>query len=244
MTKNTGDRHHPNYVEKFNKTALLTNVRSIGNLWIERTFVFLGRGNVGRRARQWWPNTVFHVVSRGNRKEALFHDYLDYTVFLQFMADAQKKVDYSLYAFCLMKNHFHLLISTSEQPISKVMAWLNKKYVTYYNNRYMVCGHLFEKRFYSSAVHDDYGILKVSRYIHRNPIEANLTEDPKDYRWSSYNRYLGQGDMNFPMDLNTSRVLHCIPGTGQPNETIYRDFVEKEEGITFQSKNFFILQKQ
>jgi putative transposase len=184
---------------------------------------------VGRKAREWWPNAVFHIVSRGNRKEALFHDHLDYSVFLRILGAAQDKVSFNLYAYCLMHNHFHLLISTSDQPISKLMAWLNKKYATYYNNRYVVCGHLFEKRYFSRPAADRYGILKVSRYIHRNPVEANITEDPKDYKWSSYKAYLGEIDKNQPIELNTSRILECLPSVGNDPQTLYKWFVEQDE---------------
>lgn len=187
---------------------------------------------MGRRAREWWPDIVFHVVSRGNRKEELFHDHLDYTIFLQFLAAAQEKVDFDLYAYCLMKNHFHLLVSTSDQPISRLMAWLNKKYATYYNNRYTVCGHLFEKRYFSSPVLDPYGILKVSRYIHRNPVEANITEDPKEYKWSSFKRYMGEKDRYLPMELNTSKVLGCLPTEEKKQQSSYQTFVEEEEILT------------
>lgn len=183
---------------------------------------------MGRKSRQWWPGTIFHIVSRGNHKDTLFRDHLDFHVFFQLLNLARKKVQCELYAYCIMINHFHLLMSTDEEPISKFMSWLNKRYADYYNNRYQVTGHLFEKRYYSGAVFDDFGILKVSRYIHRNPLKANIVQDPKDYIWSSYRSYISD-EPKSPVTVHTSRILNCLPCEENSKIGMYRQYVETEE---------------
>lgn len=199
----------------------------------EQIFAFIGEvGSVGRKLREWLPDVVYHIVSRGNRKEPLFHDGLDYFVFLRILGAAQQKMDVSLFAYCLMKNHFHLLLSTSSEPIWKLMGSVNRNYALYYNNRYDVCGHLFEKRYYSSPVHGEYGLLKVSRYIHRNPVEAKLVQQPQDYRWSSYSAYLDTDQPKAGLILHPDRVYQCVPSGTSEQSSWYRSFVEQHNQST------------
>lgn len=187
---------------------------------------------MGRPLREWRPDVAYHIVSRGNRKETLFHDGLDYSVFLKILGAAQQKMEYSLYAYCLMKNHFHLLLSTSSEPIWKLMGRVNRNFAMYYNNRYNVCGHLFEKRYFSSPVYSEYGLLKVSRYIHRNPVEAKLVQQPQDYRWSSYSAYLDTDKPNAALILHPDRVYQCVPSGTTEQAYWYKSYVEQQSQST------------
>ncbi len=85
-----------------------------------------------------------------------------------------------------MTNHYHLQIRSKEASLSKVMALINKRYANYYNIKYKLSGHVFEKRFYDKLIEDKEGMLAVSRYIHLNPVEAKMVKKPEDYPWSSY----------------------------------------------------------
>ncbi|MCF6093283.1 transposase [Microaerobacter geothermalis] len=183
---------------------------------------------MGRKPRIWLPGVTYHVVSRGNWREELFRDEQDIFVFFELLDAVAEKVTFEMYAYCLMKNHFHLMLSTSEEPLSKLMALLNKRYADYYNNRYSLSGHLFEKRYYSGPIKDEYGFLQVSRYIHRNPVEANLVKSPSDYPWSSYRCYV-KSRWQAPRMVDTNKVLSRIPGDEESRAKAYKKYVEKVE---------------
>lgn len=102
-----------------------------------------------------------------------------------------------LYAWCLMGNHVHLLIKESDEPIGEVMKRISSSYVYYYNHKYNRVGHLFQERFKSQPVEDWNYFLTLLRYIHQNPLKPHLVKDLKDYRWSSWNEFLGHYDHPF-----------------------------------------------
>lgn len=180
---------------------------------------------IGRRIRQWQPNVVYHITNRGNQKSTLFHDAHDFEVFLRILENAHRKIPFQLYAYCLMTNHYHLLLSTEETPLSHLMAWLNKRYADYFNNRYNSCGHVFEKRFYSQAVGVGYGLLYVSRYIHINPVIASLVDGPAKYPWSSYSRYIGRSTDETSCLVDPTRTLSFYKGNLTQKQTTYKQFV-------------------
>jgi putative transposase len=119
----------------------------------------------------------------------LYRDEKDFRAFLFIVMDVCKDYQVEIISYCLMSNHYHLLLRTQTTSISIIMARINKHYADYYNNRHQVSGHLYEKPFYSKPVYDSVGLLEVSRYIHLNPIEANITVKPQNYRWSSFQYY-------------------------------------------------------
>ncbi len=145
---------------------------------------------MGRKNRIWIPEHFFHIVCRGNRREPLFYDTDDFFAFLYILEKVYEKAPFTLAAYCLMTNHFHLQMKSEKQPISKVMAMINKRYANYFNTRYNLIGHVFEKRFYSDLIYDATAMLEVSRYIHMNPVKANMVDHPCQYEWSSYSYYV------------------------------------------------------
>lgn len=142
-----------------------------------------------RKPRVWIPQCYNHVVCRGNRRDPLFRNTDDFQVFLHILQQIHEKIPFEIASYCLMTNHYHLLIRSKEQPLSKVMALVNKRYASYYNTRYRLTGHVFEKRFFDKVIYSEEGMIKVSRYIHLNPIKANMVEKPEDYPWSSYSLF-------------------------------------------------------
>ncbi|MEW9674050.1 transposase [Ammoniphilus sp. 3BR4] len=182
---------------------------------------------MGRKPRIWHPGVAYHVTGRGNQRAKLFKDDLDYEVFLSIMSLANQKTPFQLYAYCLMPNHYHLLLSTEDHPISQVMARINKGFANYFNNRYGVSGHVFEKRFYSHPVTEGYGLAYVSRYIHNNPVVAQLTESPAAYPWSSYPQYLTDLRKTSICPVNVVRILKLYQGKAQEKRQHYRRFVEE-----------------
>lgn len=144
---------------------------------------------MGRHRRIWLPDYYYHVVSRGNRREPLFHDSVDFESFIRILDHVHEKAPFSIASYCLMTNHFHLQIRFLDQPMYRVMAMINKRYATYYNTRYSTSGHVFEKRYFSKPIVTIEGMLEVSRYIHLNPVRANIFELPEQYQWSSFRIY-------------------------------------------------------
>ncbi|MFZ4451640.1 transposase [Salibacterium aidingense] len=142
-----------------------------------------------RMRRIWYPDYFYHIVSRGNRRDPLFRHKTDFEVFLHILHQTYEKAPFELSSYCLMTNHYHLQMRAREQSISKVMALLNKRYANYYNTRYELSGHVFEKRFFSSRIRDEEGMMEVRRYIHDNPVEARLVKKPEHYPWSSFRFY-------------------------------------------------------
>lgn len=182
---------------------------------------------MGRNPRQWLPGTTYHITNRGNQKANLFHDDDDFVVFLRLLQHARRKTPYHLYAYCLMSNHYHLLLSSDETPLSQLMAWINKRYANYFNNRYGLSGHVFEKRFYSHSVTEGHGLAYVSRYIHINPVTANLVQDPADYPWSSYHQYLYNLRETALCPVDITKILKIYPGKAAEKRSVYQRFVEK-----------------
>lgn len=130
-----------------------------------------------------------------------------------------------LYAWCLMGNHVHLLLKESDEEIGEVMKRISSSYVYYYNHKYDRVGHLFQERFKSQPVEDWEYFVTLLRYIHQNPLKPHLVNDLKDYRWSSWNEYLGTADVIF---TSVEPVLSRISLT-ELNDLIVNPLSEVEE---------------
>lgn len=116
---------------------------------------------------------------------------MDYQVFLQILKSALIKYRCVLHAYCLMTNHIHLLLETCDMEIGKFMKHLSECYAMYVNHKYSYRGHVFESRYKSCLVEEDAYFLQTSRYIHLNPVKAQMTNYPEDYSWSSYRTMIG-----------------------------------------------------
>lgn len=135
---------------------------------------------------------LYHVILRGNNKQIIFEEDEDYLFFLEVLKRCKEEFDFSIYAYCLMNNHVHLLIGEKEVPIAKVMHRLEIRFVRWYNKKYGRVGHLFQSRYKSETIEDGTYFLNVLRYIHQNPIKASIVKEIKDYPWSSYDAYRTQ----------------------------------------------------
>ncbi|MBM7572664.1 transposase [Aquibacillus albus] len=179
---------------------------------------------MGRKKRIWLPNYFYHVVCRGNRRDALFRDDNDFINFLYILEQINERYPFELASFCLMTNHFHLQIRSHQQEISKVMALVNRRYASYFNTRHHLTGHLFEKRYYDKIIPNSKGLLDVSRYIHLNPVAAKMIKKAEDYHWSSFQNYLGSVHPNYVF-LKPQLVLDYFSGTLEEKQEKYREFV-------------------
>lgn len=125
-------------------------------------------------------------MARVIRRMEIFEDEFDFQVFLKIMQQQSVNNDCRIHAYCLMTNHFHLLVETGEVEIGQFMMHLSGKYAMYYNRHHGYSGHVFERRYKSCLVKTDDYFLQTSRYIHLNPVKARMAAHPEDYRYSSY----------------------------------------------------------
>jgi REP element-mobilizing transposase RayT len=178
---------------------------------------------MARPIRIEYPGAVYHVICRGNNRQAIYRDDGDRRRYLEKLSYycQDKKVD--LLAYCLMPNHVHLLLETPEGNLSKIMQAFQTSYTVYFNKRHGRSGHVFEQRYKAMLVDKDNYLLQVSRYIHLNAVSAKLAERPQDYRWSSYGSYLkGKGIVG----LKTETVLGQLNGSKARQLQQYREYVE------------------
>lgn len=144
---------------------------------------------MARQLRIEYPGAFYHVMNRGAGRKPIFHDEQFYNLFLALLADLNKNFGIEIHAYCLMGNHYHLLIKTCHANLSIAMKHLNGVYTMRYNRLLKKDGPLFRGRFKSIVVDADEYLLQVSRYIHLNPVEAKLVKNPETYLWSSYKYY-------------------------------------------------------
>lgn len=131
-------------------------------------------------------NQIYHIINRGNRRETVFHDSYDYERFIKLLIESKEKYKLKFYAYCLMPNHFHLVIYTKEaQNLSKSMHWISSSYVRYYNKKYSISGHLWQGRYKSFIVQEDTYLLIFLKYVEANPLRAKIVSDCIKYTYSS-----------------------------------------------------------
>lgn len=132
-----------------------------------------------------------HVMARGIRRKAIFREEDDYRLFMKIAEITRKELPYDLYSYCLMTNHFHMLLKTDQYEIWRVMKRIMSNYARTFNQKYGYSGHLFDSRYVSRIIEDDIYLLEVSRYIHLNPVKAGMVTEPLNYMYSSYRTYAG-----------------------------------------------------
>jgi REP element-mobilizing transposase RayT len=134
---------------------------------------------------------IFHVTSRGNRRQDIFLDDDDRELFLVQLGTAIERFRWRCHAYCLMGNHVHLLIETTDENLSEGMQWLLGRYAQDFNWRHGFDGHLFQGRFKSQLVISNWHLLELSRYIVLNPVRAGIRTSAAEWRWSSYRAAVG-----------------------------------------------------
>jgi REP element-mobilizing transposase RayT len=138
-----------------------------------------------------YEGALHHVFDRGNRRQLICEERLDYLHFLALVERAAKKFEWLVHAYCVMPNHYHLLIETPAAGLSRGMQLLNGRYAQELNAGRRIDGHLFQGRFGSVLVETEAHAIWVNRYIARNPVEAKLVENPASWEWSSYGALRG-----------------------------------------------------
>ena len=146
---------------------------------------------MARSLRIVYPGAFYHVTSRGNEGKNIFKSKRDREQFLEYLESASFRYDAVIHAFCLMGNHYHLLLETPSANLSQIMRHINGAYTTYFNIKHKRAGHLFQGRFKAILVDKDAYAKELSRYIHLNPVRAKIVEVLEKYEWSSYQYYIG-----------------------------------------------------
>ena len=140
-----------------------------------------------RVSRTFLNYSCYHVIARGNQKQKVFKGKGDYARYLNILKKAKRKYGISLYTYCLMPNHIHLLIEASvSRNMSKFMHWISRGYTAYFNCKYKKVGHLWQGRFKSKPILKGQYLVNVANYMEGNPVRAKLVDDIADYPWSSY----------------------------------------------------------
>jgi putative transposase len=183
---------------------------------------------MARALRIEFENALYHVTSRGNEGRAIFRDDNDRETFLAFLGDAANRFGWSVTAYVLMTNHFHVAIQTPQPNLSRGMQWLNGKYAARFNKVHRRRGHLFQGRYHAFLIEKEAYFAEVLRYVVLNPVRAKMIERPEDYRWSSYRATAGLEAAPEWLDLSSALQIFGIDtGTAQLE---YQSFVAVKAG--------------
>ncbi len=147
---------------------------------------------MSRPLRLEFPDALYHITSRGDRREDIYEDDPDRETFLTVFESVVSRFNWRCYAYCLMGNHYHLLVQTPDGNLSKGMRQLNGVYTQAYNRRHHKTGHLFQGRYKAILVDKDAYLLELSRYIVLNPVKANMVKQVDAWHWSSYRSMTGR----------------------------------------------------
>lgn len=144
-----------------------------------------------RGPREKSESGIYHIMIRGANRQEIFHDIEDNLRFLETLNKIKTMSEIKVHGWCLMDNHLHLLLAEGKEDLSITMKRIGVSFVWYYNQKYKTTGHLFQDRFKSEKVESDEYLLTVIRYIHQNPVKAEIVKYAGQWRWSSYLGYLG-----------------------------------------------------
>lgn len=183
---------------------------------------------MARPLRLEFPHAVYHLTSRGNARQRIARDDVDRGRFLGILGQVVDRFGWLCHAYCLMPNHYHLLVETPQPNLSRGMRQLNGLYTQAINRRHRRVGHVFQGRFKAILVEKDAHLLELCRYVVLNPVRARLVSQPRQWRWSSYRATANEADE--PTWLSTDWILRQF---GSPRATAaarYRDFVREGMG--------------
>ena len=184
-----------------------------------------------RPLRLEFEGALYHVTSRGDRREPIFDDDDDRREWLVVLADGLDRFQATAYAYCLMGNHYHVVVQTHRPNLSRLMRHVNGVYTLRYNRRHDKVGHLFQGRFKAVLIDQDSYFLEVCRYVDLNPVRARMVKRPGDWGWSSYGAHAGHTD---PQPWLDSRGLHKRLAPHAPlsdGPARYARFVAQGKGV-------------
>lgn len=190
---------------------------------------------MARPLRIEYEGAFYHITSRGNEGKRIFKSNPDRRRFLRYLQDAHRRFKVIIHVWCLMDNHYHLLLETPLANLARSMQMINSSYTTYYNNRRKRIGHLFQGRYKAILIDKDAYARELSRYIHLNPVRAKITTIPERYAWSSYRHYIYPG--KYPQYIKIKFILGYFSKQEEEARKKYKEFVE--EGLGKKGTNPF-----
>lgn len=183
---------------------------------------------MARPLRVQFPGACYHVTSRGNEKKFIYKSEKDREQFLSYLESAHERYGAIIHIYCLMTNHYHLVLETPRSNLSQILHHINGAYTTYFNIKRKRSGHLFQGRYKAILIEKDAYFQELSRYIHLNPVRAGIVEKPSKYLWSSYPSYIGI--RKHPKWLTTDTILGYFGRDRARAMKDYRKFVEQAIG--------------
>jgi REP element-mobilizing transposase RayT len=181
---------------------------------------------MARPLRLEYEGALYHITSRGNARDNIFTDDRDRHRFLEILSDSVKRHMWVCHAYCLMTNHYHLIIETPAAGLARGMQLLNGVYTQWFNHRHNRVGHLFQGRYKAILVEKESYLLELVRYVAMNPVRAGMVQTAADWPWSSYLATAGQ--VAIPDFLIVDWILSQL-GTDRPSAVVaYRKFVQEE----------------
>ena len=183
-----------------------------------------------RTRREFRAGGTYHVFSRGSNRQAIFCFDSDRVDFLSCLHRAVERYELQCLAYCLMPNHFHLVVETPDGRLSDAMKALNGRYSLRFNRRYRRDAHLFKNRFGAVTQESDQQLLWALRYVVWNPVESKLCAHPSEWPWSSY--LASVGDVQAPPFLGVSRLLSYFGELPETAMARYRDLVNSDRNET------------
>ena len=179
-----------------------------------------------RTARIVIPDLPYHITQRGNYRQDVFEDDEDRVSYLSWINDYSKKYKLSIVAYCLMDNHVHFIaIPRKDDSLAKVFSISHMRYSQYFNKKKKASGHLWQGRFYSCVMDDDY-LVTALRYVERNPVRAGIVRKPWQWKWSSAGEHVGQ--RNGIIDIEN---ITTLIDTSDEEWKDYIDLAENREEV-------------
>jgi len=194
---------------------------------LEYLYTFLGERKMARPLRIEYEGAFYHVTARGNERAKVFFSKKDYEKFKEYIVAASVKFGLILHAYVLMTNHYHLIVETPKKNLSRIMHFINGSYTTYLNIKRKRTGHLFQGRYKAILVDKDSYLLELSRYLHLNPVRANMSRKPEEYLHSSYRSYVSGAPESI---VSPGTILGMSSAKRIEAARRYRDFVESAMG--------------
>lgn len=193
---------------------------------------------MSRPLRLEFPGALYHITSRGDRREPIYADDADRVIQLDVLAQATDRFDAQVLAYCQMGNHYHLVVHTRQANLSRLMRHFNGVYTQCFNRRHGLSGHLFQGRYKAILVDADAYLLTLCRYVERNPVAASMVQAAADWPWSSCRAHLGL--VPTPPWLDTEGLHGYLLGRAVRNapdrrkaESLYAELVEQPVAADF-----------
>jgi len=184
---------------------------------------------MGRPWREEYKGGIYHVIARGNNKEYIFKESIDKGYFLKQLKEYIRGMEYRIYGYVLMDNHYHIIIQTYNKKLQEIMHQINNKYSKYFNAKYKRTGHVFQGRYKAVLVQDERYMLSLLRYIHQNPIKAHICEKADKYKWSSDVFYRN----NIHSFIHIDTVMDMLSRDRIEAIKKYKEYMEQEEETNY-----------